>query len=50
MFDCHMASNMFLLVIKFMDAMCPQWHSKLIGLALDGANCDDGYIQAFHGW
>jgi hypothetical protein len=42
MFGHHTTSNMFLLVIKFMDAMCPQWHSKLIGLASNCANCDDG--------
>jgi hypothetical protein len=42
MFNRHMTINMFLLVIKFLDAMFPQWQSKLIGLGSNGANCDDG--------
>jgi hypothetical protein len=43
MFDYHMASNMFLFVVKYLDAMCLQWHSKLISLALDGANVMTGH-------
>jgi hypothetical protein len=44
MFDQHTAINIFNLTTKFLDAVCPSWRKKLIGIASDGANVMTGRI------
>ena len=42
MFSRHTAENMFGLISRFLDILCPSWHTKLIGLGSDGANVMTG--------
>ena len=45
MFDRHTAENMFNLVSTFLDIVCPNWRSKLIGIGSDGANVMTGHLK-----
>ena len=45
MFDRHTAENMFNLVSTFLDIVCPNWGSKLIGVGSDGANVMTGHLK-----
>jgi hypothetical protein len=38
MFKCHIAENMFNMVVKFFDALYSRWHDKLIGVLFNGGN------------
>lgn len=44
MFDRHTAENMFLLIVKILDNLCPSWKMKLIGVGSDGANVMTGRL------
>ena len=45
MFDRHTSENIFNLVSTFLDIVCPNWRSKLIGIGSDGANVMTGHMQ-----
>jgi len=36
---------MFLLVSRFLDVLCPQWRTQLIGIGSDGASAMTGHLQ-----
>ncbi len=38
MFECHIAENMFNMVVKFFYALYDWWHNKLIKVSSDGEN------------
>jgi len=42
MFDCHTASNIFNMLVKFLNALYDKWHTKLIGMSSDGKNTMTG--------
>ena len=44
MFEKHTAVNIFNLTVRVLDALCPAWRAKLIGIASDGANVMTGRI------
>jgi hypothetical protein len=41
----HTGENMFLLIFKFLDMICSNWKSKLIGIATDGTSSMTGRIN-----
>jgi len=41
-FERHTSQNLFEMIVKFMDALFPEWRSKLIGVASDGENVMTG--------
>jgi hypothetical protein len=45
MFEEHSGENMFLLVCRFFDVICPQWRTQLIGIGSDGASAMTGRMQ-----
>lgn len=45
MFDRHTGENMFNLVDKFLNIICPNWRGKLIGVGSDGANSMTGHLK-----
>ena len=45
MHDSHTGENMFLLVSRFLDALNPNWRSKLLSVASDGASSMLGRFQ-----
>jgi hypothetical protein len=42
MFERHTALNIFLMIAKFLDALYPTWHDKLISVSSDGENMMTG--------
>jgi hypothetical protein len=44
MFERHTAVNIFKLTVKILNALCPSWRMKVIGIASDGANVMTGRI------
>jgi hypothetical protein len=45
MFDRHTGENMFNLVDKFLNIICPNWRVKLIGVGSDRANSMTGHLK-----
>jgi hypothetical protein len=45
MFEQHTGLNMYLLVTRFLDIVCPHWRQKLIGLGADGASVMTGEFK-----
>ena len=45
MFEQHTAENMFILVCRFLDVLCPQWRTQLIGIGSDGASSMTGHLH-----
>ena len=45
MFERHTGENMYLLVVQFLDVICPAWRHKLLGIAADGASMMTGEFQ-----
>ena len=45
MFEQHTGINMFRLVTRFLDIICPIWRQKLLGVASDGASIMTGEFQ-----
>src|SRR5271154_140926 len=45
MFHAHSSENMYLLVARFLDTICPQWRKQLIGIGSDGASVMTGHLQ-----
>jgi hypothetical protein len=45
MFERHTGLNMYRLVTKFLDIVCPSWRNKLLGLAADGASVMTGEFK-----
>lgn len=45
MFESHTGLNMFNVVKKAMDALCPEWEKKIIGYTSDGASNMTGSVQ-----
>jgi hypothetical protein len=43
MFDCHMAGNIFNMLVKFLDTLYGKWRAKLIGMSSDGENTMTGH-------
>ncbi|XP_078473017.1 uncharacterized protein LOC144734619 [Lampetra planeri] len=42
MFERHTAQNIFRMLVKFLDALYPNWRAKLIGFSSDGENTMTG--------
>ncbi len=38
MFDCHMADNIFNMLVKFLDVLYGKWRTKLIDMSFDSEN------------
>ena len=45
MFDRHTGENMHKLISNFLDVICSEWHSKLIGVGTDGASSMTGALK-----
>ena len=45
MFEHHTGENMFLLVCRTLDVLCPQWRAQIIGMGSDGASSMTGHLQ-----
>ena len=45
MFEQHIGDNMFILVSRVLNVLCPQWRTQMIGIGSDGANAMIGYLQ-----
>ena len=45
MFDRHTGINMYMLVTRFLNIVCPSWRQKLIGIASDGVTVMTGEFQ-----
>ena len=45
MFEQHTGENMFVLVRRFLDVLCPRWRTQLIGIGSDGASAMIGHLQ-----
>jgi len=45
MFEQHTGENMFILVCRFLNVLCPQWQTQLIGIGSDGANGLTRHLQ-----
>ena len=45
MFEHHTGENMFLLVSRFLDVVCPHWRMQLLGIGSDGASSMVGHLQ-----
>jgi hypothetical protein len=45
MFETHTGENMYLLITRFLDIVCPQWRTQLLGLGSDGASAMTGHLQ-----
>ena len=45
MFDRHIDENMHKLISNFLDVICSEWHSKLIGVGTDGASSMTGALK-----
>ena len=41
----HTGENVYLHICKFLDVVCPEWRSKLIGASADGAANMQGHIS-----
>ena len=44
-FDRHTGENMFNLISRLLDIICPDWRTKLIAVGSDGANSMTGRLQ-----
>ena len=44
-YESHTGENTFLLISKFLDALCEKWKKKLIGVSTDGASNMHGRHQ-----
>ena len=45
MFERHTGENMYLLIVQFLNIICPSWRQKLLGIAADGASVMTGEFQ-----
>ena len=45
MYESHTGENIFLLISKFLDAICPNWKKKMISVSKDGASNMHGRHQ-----
>jgi hypothetical protein len=45
MFERHTADNMYNLISRVLDIICPMWRSKILGIGSDGAPTMTGCIQ-----
>jgi hypothetical protein len=45
MYETHTGENMFNLVVRILDVVCPRWRMQLIGVGSDGANAMTGQFQ-----
>ena len=45
MYESHTGENTFLLISKFLDALCEKWKKKLISVSTDGASNMHGRHQ-----
>ena len=45
MFDRHTGENMHKLISNFLDVICSEWRSKLIGVGMDGASSMTGALK-----
>ena len=45
MFEQHTGENIFILVCRFLDVICPRWRTQLIGTGSDGASSMTGHLQ-----
>jgi hypothetical protein len=45
MFEQHTGENMFILVSRVLDVLCPRWRTQMIGISSDGANAMIGHLQ-----
>ena len=45
MFNRHTTHNIFNLVSKVLDVLCPSWRAKVIAVGSDGANVMTGHVQ-----
>ena len=45
MFEQHTGENMFILVSRFLNVLCPQCRTQLIGIGSDGASVMTGHLQ-----
>ena len=44
-YEQHTGENMFTLVMRVLDVVCPQWRRQLIGVGSDSANSMTGHLQ-----
>src|SRR5579859_3250805 len=42
---CDTGENMFVLVSRVLDVLCPRWRTQMIGVGSDGANPMIGHLQ-----
>ena len=45
MYDQHTGENMFTLMMRILDVICPQWRRQLIRVGSDGTNSMTGHLQ-----
>ena len=45
MYEAHTGENMFYLVVRILDVVCPRWKMQLIGVGSDGASSMTGQFQ-----
>jgi hypothetical protein len=45
MYETHTGENMFNLVVRILDVICPRWRMQLIGVGSDGASSMTGQFQ-----
>src|SRR3989440_4323337 len=46
MYEQYTGENMFTLMMRVLDVICPQWRRQLIGVGSDGANSMTGHLQS----
>ena len=45
MYETHTGENMFHLIVRILDIICPHWRTQLIGVGSDGASSMTGQFQ-----